>query len=191
MRQALLVFFLLGSSCWPARLGAQGQSLTTSGLPEFLTRYETSLEPIDAAYAALAEENLPLRDESGQALGRRPIDNRRQAIADLRQTVRQLAASPQDLVLTTKLFFQTEATADDLFDLSQIAYDNDREELGKRLSDLTAIMDHHNNLIESYALSLAAEKQERIRELEKENRELQQKLKAVREQRKVKSSRRP
>ena len=191
MRQALFVVFFVTSFCLPVGLGAQEENLGASNLSEFLTRYENSLGRVDAAYSDLTDERLPLRDDAGQPLRRRPIDNRRQALADLRQTARQLAASPQDLVLTTTLFVQTEALADDLFDLSQIALDNDREDLAKRLSDLLLTMDHKRDWVESYALSLAAERQERIRELEKENQTLRQKLKEAANRAKIKSSRRP
>lgn len=132
---------------------------------------------MDGVYAELEVENLPLRDETGQPVGRRPINDHRKALADLRQTLRQLAATPQDLVFVTTVFVQTEALADDLFDLSQVAYDNDREELAKRLADLLTGVDQSKERIESYALSLAAEMQERIHKLEDENRDLQQKLK--------------
>jgi hypothetical protein len=43
---------------------------------------------------------------------------------------------------------------DDLFDLSQIAYDNDREELGKTFSDLETALDRNDELIEAYVLRL-------------------------------------
>ncbi len=168
----------MAASCGLAsRLDAQDAKLTAAGLPEFLARYEQSLEPVDSAFADLANENLPLRDESGKPVGRRNITDRRKTVADLRDAVKRLAASPQDLVVTMTVFNRTEKLADDLYDLSQIAYDNDREELGKRLTDLLTAVDHNQDLIESYALSLAAEKQKRILELEKENRYLQQKLK--------------
>ena len=177
MRTALLLSWLVISSAFSSGLPAQDKTLTSSTLPGFLADYKKSLGPVDAAYTDLANENLPLRDENGQPLGRRPIDDRRQQLTDLRQAVRQLAANPQDLALAISLFVETETLADDLFDLSQIAYDNDREELGKRLSDLQAIMDRASRQLESYGLHLATECQERIRQLEKENQELQQKLK--------------
>ena len=122
-----------------------------------------------------------MRDEAGQSLTRRHIEDRRQALSDLVTTVHQLAASPQDMVSATKLLVQSETLADDLFDLSQVAYDNNREELGRQLADFLRVMDHHNALIESYALSLAAEKETRLRELEKQNQELRLKLREATE----------
>jgi len=95
----------------------------------------------------------------------------------LRDTVKQLEVSPQDLVLTMTLFSRAERLADDLYDLSQIAFDNDQEELGTRLADLLTSFDRNQDLIESYALRLATEEEERLRALEKENQNLQQKLK--------------
>lgn len=186
MGHALVILFLLTSCCFPPELEAQSEELTASGLSEFLPGYEKQLQPLDAAYADLENEKLPLRDELGKLLGRRPIENRRQALASLRDTVHRLEANPQDLVLTTELFLKTESLTDDLFDLSQTAYDNDREELGNRFSDLLTAIDNKKDLIESYALSLAGEKQERIRELEKENRDLQRKLKEAAEHAKTK-----
>jgi hypothetical protein len=97
-------------------------------------------------------------------------------LADLREIARQLAAQPRDVVLTAKVVFRTESLADDLFDLSQMAFDNDREELGKRLSDLQATMDHNKELLASYLLTLAAQMQERIGQLEREKVELERKL---------------
>ncbi len=175
MRQALVLFLFIAGACFHSV--AQSDELTPSSLPDFLSDYERSLIPLDAAYADLANETLAPLDEKGQPLGHRPIENRRQAIADLRQTLHRLTANPQDLLLTTTLFIQTETMADDLFDLSQIAYDNDREELGKRLSDLMTALDRYRDGIESYMLSLARDAQERLGRLERENRDLQQKLK--------------
>jgi hypothetical protein len=153
------------------------EKLTPSTLPDFLTHYNSNFPALDAAYSELANEQLPLRDESGQPVGRRPIEDRRQALADLTRTARQLAANPQDLVLTATLMLHTENLADDLFDLSQIAFDNDLEDLGKRLSDLQITMDHNQSLLSAYLLGLAQEKEDRIHQLEKENAELEQKLK--------------
>jgi len=181
MRKILvLLLFIAGFS---VSLGSQVQEspLTAVNLPEFLARYQKNLDRVDAAYADLANENLPMRDEDGQPLGRHRLDDRRNELGVVRQTARQLAARPQDLVLTTRLFILTETLVDDLFDLAQIAYDNDREELGKRFSDLELAMDHERELVEAYVLSLAEEKQKRIQELEKKNRDLQKKLKAVEE----------
>jgi len=175
MPRGLLFLTLVAWALVPGTLSAQ-ETLTPSNLPEFLARYDQTFDPLDAAYDELINENLPLRNEEGQPLVRRPIEDRRRALADLREIARQLAAQPQDVVLTTKLVFRTESLADDLFDLSQMAFDNDREELGKRLADLQATMDHNKELLAAYLLTRAAQMQERIGQLEREKVELERKL---------------
>jgi hypothetical protein len=184
----ILLLLLVGVAFAPAA-GAQDETLTEAGLPDFLSRYEQTISSVDKTYEDLASENLPLRDDAGQPLGRRHIENRRQTVVDLRQTIHQLSYKPEDLVLTATLLVQTEALADDLFDLSQIAYDNDREELGKRLSDLATAVSHDSDLIQSYMLKLAAEKQEQIKELEKKNQKLEQQLRGATLRKKAKSKR--
>jgi len=179
---------LLAAMLWfPIASAAQDEELTDSNVPEFLARYEQSLGSVNEAFDDLVNENLPLHDETGQPLGRHHIEDRRQTIVGLRDTLRRLTSSPQDMVQFTTLLIQNEVLADDLFDLSQTAYDNDREELGKRFSDLEASVDHDNQRVEAYALKLAAAKQDRILRLEKENGELQQKLKEAQGKEKARS----
>lgn len=173
MRRRFLFLFLLMHFSWTLR--AQDAGAPPSDLPEFLARYEDSLNVLEQAYDELAVESLPLRNEWGQPLARRRIDDRRQALEELRKTIRQLRVNTQDLVLTTRLLIQSETLVDDLFDLSQTAYDSNSEELGKRLSGLMQTADHHNGIVESYALSLAGRQQARLRELGEENRTLRQK----------------
>ncbi len=177
---SLLLLAVLGSIA--SSICAEQAKLTPSGLPEFLAGFDKHFGSLDGVYTDFADEPLPLRDEAGQPLGRRPIEDRRQSLADLRQTARELAASPRDLVLAATLVFQTETLADDLFDLSQIAYDNDREELGKRLADLQTTLDHNRDLLANYVLTLAAEEQDRLRQLESEKADLLQKLKEITKQ---------
>ena len=184
-------FLLFGCLWLPVGLSAQVKDLTAESLPEFLARYEENLGPLERLFAELANEDLALRDEMGRPLGRRPLDDRRQALTDLRATLRELAANPQDLVLTVRFYVQGETLTDDLFDLSLIAYDNDREELGKHFSDYEVTMDRNQDRLESYVLSLAADKQKRLGELEKEIRELQQELKQAVKRPKAEPSRRP
>lgn len=105
------------------------QKLDATNLSDFLGKYDTNFGPLEAVFKELANENLPLRDEAGQPLARRPIEDRLAALTTLRQVARQFATNPEDLVLATTIVIQTESLADDLFDLSQVAYDNDREEL--------------------------------------------------------------
>jgi len=153
------------------------QKLTVTNLPDFLARYDTNFGPLEVLYKDLANENLPLTDETGQPLARRPFADRLLAVTNLRQTARQFAAKPEDLVLASTVVIRTESLADDLFDLSQVAYDNDREELGNRLSTLQITMEENKELLADYLLALAAEKQNRLQELEKEVDELHRKLK--------------
>lgn len=181
MQTAFLPIVLGVLALFPGTLSAEEQ-LTPANLPGFLARYDANFRPLDAVYDELVNEKLPLRDEEGQPLGRRPIEDRRRALSNLREAARELAAHPQDLVLTAKLVFGTENLADDLFDLSQIAYDNDREELGKRLSDLQITMDRNKESLANYLLDLAAEKQDRIEQLEKEKTLLEHQLKSARKQ---------
>jgi restriction endonuclease S subunit len=58
-----------------------------------------------------------------------------------------------------------------------VAYDNDREELANRLGTLQTTMDENRELLADYLLALAAEKQNRLQQLEKEVDELHLKLK--------------
>jgi len=178
MKKALILLFMFSVAIFPTTLLPQ-QKLTAANLPDFLARYDTNFGPLDAVFKDLASESLPLTDEAGQPLARRPLADRLLALTNLRQTARQLAAKPEDLVLATTLVIRTESLADDLFDLSQVAYDNDREELGNRLSNLQTTMEENKELLADYLLALAAEKQNRLQQLEKEVDELHQKLKAV------------
>jgi DNA polymerase III delta prime subunit len=178
MKRALMPLFLASIAIFPAALFPQ-QKLTATNLPDFLARYDTNFGPLEGVFNDLKNENLPLTDETGQPLARRPLADRLIAITNLRQTARQFAAKPDDLVLATTVVIRTEILADDLFDLSQVAYDNDREDLGNRLSTLQTTMEENKELLADYLLALAAEKQSRLQQLEKEVEELQQKLKEV------------
>jgi DNA polymerase III delta prime subunit len=176
MKRALMPLFLASIAAFPAALFPQ-QKLTATNLPDFLARYDTNFGPLEGVFNDLRNENLPLTDETGQPLARRPLADRLIAITNLRQTARQFAAKPDDLVLATTVVIRTEILADDLFDLSQVAYDNDREDLGNRLSTLQTTMEENKELLADYLLALAAEKQNRLQQLEKEVEDLQQKLK--------------
>jgi hypothetical protein len=176
MKSPPILICLFSVALFPTSLLPQ-QKLTATNLPDFLARYGTNFGPLEAVFKDLTNEDLPLTDETGQPLARRPLADRLQSLANLRQTARQLAAKPEDLVLTTTLVIRTESLADDLFDLSQVAYDNDREELGNRLNTLQITMEDNKGLLADYLLALAAEKQNRLQQLEKEVDDLHQKLK--------------
>jgi hypothetical protein len=153
--------------------------LTSSDLPRFLTGYEQSLEPIDAAYSDLVNHPWPMRDGSGKRVGHREIKDRRKIIADLRETAKELAANPDDLLLALTLFDQTEKLGDDLYDLSQIAYDNDMEEPAMRLTELLGTVDHNQDLIAGYVFTLTKQQQKQLLQLQRENQEMRQKLRGA------------
>ncbi len=161
---------------FPWGLTAQEKNLTTGALPELLARYEDSLRLLERAYEEPAIGSMPREDEFGHVLIRRQIQDRQRALADLSESIRQLRTNPRDLVAAIQLLVHSELIVDDLFDLSRIAYDNDNDELGRRLSDVMRITDRHGGLIESYVQNLAAETRERIRMLEVENEQLRQRL---------------
>jgi len=177
MKSPPILLCLVSIALFPSSLLPQ-QKLTAANLPDFLVRYDTNFGPLDAVFKDLTNENLPLTDETGQPMARRPLADRQQSLTNLRQTARQLAEKPEDLVLATTLVIRTESLADDLFDLSQVAYDNDREELGNRLNTLQITMEDNKGLLAEYLLALAAEKQNKLDQLEKEVEDLHQKLKA-------------
>lgn len=176
MRKALMLLLVLAPLASGSVLWAQQPGPTPEDVQDFLARHRDALRPLQKVYDGLGEENLPLEDERGQSLTRRNIEDRRRSLREILSTIDGLASAPQDLVLATRLLLQTEALTDDLFDLSQAAYDWDREELGKQLHDLETVVDGHSAWIESYVLSLAADRQARLRELEKENEDLKKHL---------------
>lgn len=161
--------------CCGSVLGGQIEQLTPSNLPEFRAKLEQSLRQTDAAFNDLESSKLPLVDESGETLGRRKIKDRRQVLVDLEKTLKDFARHPQNLVMVMTLSDQTEELADEVYDLSQIAYDNDREELAQNLTDLLNTLNQDANLIASYAMDLATQKEARLRQLEKENHKLRKK----------------
>jgi hypothetical protein len=167
---------LLASVPANARTDHTGETLAMSNLQQFLASYEQSLKPIDTAYADLSDQPFPMRDDSGKRVGRREIKDRRKIVADLRTTARALAARPEDLVLALTLFDLTENLGDDLYDLSQIAYDNDLEEPATRLTELLVSVSHNRDLLEGYVFNLAKAKQEQLLQLSRENEEMRQKL---------------
>ena len=166
---------LLSSVAANAATDRTSETLATSNLPRFLARYEQSLKPIDAAYADLSDQPFPMRDDSGKRVGRREIKDRGRIVVDLRTTARALAARPEDLVLALTLFDLTEKLGDDLYDLSQIAYDNDLEEPATRLTALLTTVNHNQDLIEGYVFNLAREQQKQLQEVRKEVEEMRQK----------------
>lgn len=188
MRKALLLLPMI-LICLPRACSAEETARKGTDLTAFLETCQKILQPLDAVYEDLESENLPLLDESGQPLGHRPLENRRRALAELRHTVEQLQAEPENLVPVTTLFIEFESLTDDLYDLSQIAYDYDREDLGRRLAELVSQLDDQRATIESYTLSLAGEKESRLRQLEDENRNLHLELERVKKEREARPGR--
>jgi hypothetical protein len=161
--------------------GAQENSSAATGVPDLAARLEKCVEPLDGVFDDIENENLPLTNESGEPLGHRPLENRRQALTELRQTLEKVRAEPASLKWAATLLIQSESLSDDLYGLSQIAYDNDREEMGRRLSEVVNSLDAERDSIESLTLSLADEKEDRIRRLEAENGALRRQLKRATE----------
>ena len=170
------VCVLLAAMSVPAGICAQDQKPPGREAPAFTARLEEVLKTADEACTDMANNHLPLRDEQGRPLGPRALEGFRPGVDDVRRLNQQLAASPADFVLATDLFLETGELADALFDFSQTAYDNDREELGRRLVEVSAALDRHQQEIKTYTLDLATKLQQRVRKLEEENQNLQRKL---------------
>ena len=119
MRRVFIPLLLISAAAILPNALSADQKLSATNLPDFLAKYNTNSMPLEKVYKELTNQDLPLRDQSGQPLARRPIQDRLAALTTLRQTERQLAAKPEDLVLATTIVIQTESLAtDDLFDLS-------------------------------------------------------------------------
>ena len=176
MKYACFIWVLLAAMSVPAGICAQDQKPPGPEAPAFMARLEEALITADEACTDMANNHLPLRDEQGRPLGPRTLEGFRPSVDDVRHLNQQLAASPTDFVLATDLFLQTGELADALFDFSQTAYDNDREELGRRLVEISAALERHQQEIKTYILDLAAKLQQRVRKLEEENQNLQRKL---------------
>jgi len=169
---AFAVLFFWPPYILPQSSGTETQELTSATLPKFLKEYARTVSSVAETFNQLEKEKLPLFDQSGHALGRRTIKDRSKELVEIRSDIDRLAAKPDDLVLTMKFLNHTERLADDVYDVSQIAYDNDREEMGKQLTDLLSTLDRDQDQIEAYAVKLAAAEQHRIQSLEQENRHL-------------------
>jgi hypothetical protein len=163
--------------CLTPGIQAEDEQLTADTLPRFLSGYDQTLQQVDSAFAEILNQKLPLLDDSGKPLLHRNVEDRHKQVAELRDRAKQLATAPQDLVLVLKISDGTEKLADEVYDFSQIALNNDFEELADRLSRLLPEVDRNQDALEAYALSLAGEREKHINELERELQELQQKLK--------------
>lgn len=164
--RTLALLFIVICCVWSGR-GEQIEELTASNLPGFLVKFKQDINQVDAAFKQLSDAKLALFDETGHPLGRRKIKDRRQTLVDLQKTLKDFEKRPRDLVITMTLSDQTEELADEVYDLSQIAYDNDREELGMDLATLLGSFNHDADLIEAYALKLATQNEQQLRQLQK------------------------
>lgn len=136
---------------------------------EFLMRQLDALEPIERLYEEADTARLPVRDEFGRPLRRRGAEDDRHPVEQLRDALERLQGRPDDLTFATRMLLATDALLDDLTDLSQIAYDDDQEDLGRRLYEMAHVIERHWAEVEAYVLHLAAEKELRLEELEREN----------------------
>ena len=176
MRHAGFAGLLLAALALPAGICAQDQKPPAREAPAFVARLEEALKTAEEACTEMADNHLSLHDEQGRPIGPRAIEVSRPSVDDVRRLNQQLAASPSDFALATDLFLQTGELADALFDFSQTAYDNDREELGRRLVEISAALEHRQQEVKIYTLDLATRLQQRVRRLEEENQDLQRKL---------------
>lgn len=169
MNYRLAWIVILLACCVAPGLGAQGeiQALTSSNMPEFLSRFKRDVKQAGLDLGHLSDVKLPLLDEAGHPLGRRRVTDRRQTLIDLEKTLKGFEREPQDLVSAMTLSDQTEELADEIYDLSQIAYDNDREELAMEFTDLLTALNNDADLLQAYTLNLAAQKEREIRYLQK------------------------
>jgi DNA repair exonuclease SbcCD ATPase subunit len=180
MRKSFLLLAAVVLVCSP-RLMAQGENLTAESVTAQLDRYEATLQPLDSLLDDLESENLQMNNDTGAPVEHRPIQNRRQALAELRRTIETLRAQPEDLKGVVTLLVQSEALSDELFDLEQVAYDNDREELGRRISEVVTAIDAQQESVQALTMALADQKEARIKKLEEENETLRKQLKQAKE----------
>lgn len=149
--------------------GPQGKidNLTLSNLPSFLKTFNADVNQVNEVFEHLARASMPMFDAKGQTLGRRKIKDRQQTVVDLKKTLDDFERRPDNLVVTMTLSAQTEELADELYDLTEIAYDNDQEETALDLTRLLGDFNDDAGLIQAYALNLAAEKEGKLSRLEK------------------------
>jgi hypothetical protein len=176
MRHAGFVCVLLATMSVPAGICAQDAKPPAREAPAFVARLEEALKTAEEVCVEMANNHLPLRDEQGRPIDPQTFEGFRPSVDSVRRLNQQLAASPADFVVATNLFLETGGLANALFDFSQTAYDNDREELGRRLVEISAALERRQQDIKTYTLDLATRLQQRVRKLEEENQNLQRKL---------------
>lgn len=149
--------------------GAQADidKLTPSNLPAFLKTFTSDVGQVNDAFEGMSKTKLPMFDAKGQTLGRRGIKDRQQTVVDLKKTLQDFKSRPENLVVTMTLSAQTEELADEIYDLTELAYDNDQEETAMQLTRLLGHFNDDASLIQAYALGLASQKEQRLSQLEK------------------------
>jgi hypothetical protein len=162
---------VLWACCGSFGIGAGGsiQNLTASNLPEFLVQFRRDLRQTNLDLIHLSRAKIPLLDEAGHPLGRRRITDRRQTFIDLERTSSDFERQPRDLVVAMTLAKQTEELADEVYDLAQIAYDNDSEELAMEFTTLLKALNDDSDLLQAYTLRLAAQKEHELRQLRRKS----------------------
>lgn len=162
----LLALCFQGAAVASSQQNSSIDRLTPSNLPSFLKTFSGDVAEVNAAFEHLSKNEAAMFDEKGKTLGRRGIKDREQTAVDLKKTLQDFKRRPDNLVVTMTLSAQTEELADEIYDLTQIAYDNDQEETAL---DLTRLLGNFNNdagLLQAYALELAAQKEQRLTQLE-------------------------
>ncbi|HEV2418501.1 MAG TPA: hypothetical protein VGX94_11910 [Terriglobia bacterium] len=149
--------------------GAQAEidKLTPSNLSAFLKTFTSDADQVNDAFESMSKTKLPMFDAKGQTLGRRRIKDRQQTVVDLKKTLQDFKSRPENLVVAMTLSAQTEELADEIYDLTELAYDNDQEETAMRLTRLLGHFNDDASLIQAYALGLASQKEQRLSQLEK------------------------
>lgn len=180
MRKSVVLLAAVILACAP-RLRAQEDNPTAASVTAQADRFEKTLEPLDSVLDDLESENLQMNNDSGGPQEHRPVENRRQALTELRQTIQKLRAQPDDLKGVVTLLVQSEALSDELFELVQVAYDNDREELGRRISEVVTDIDAQQDSVQALVMAVADEQESRIKKLEADNETLRKQLKQARE----------
>ncbi|MGH9351393.1 MAG: hypothetical protein ACRD2G_04410 [Terriglobia bacterium] len=165
----LLLFAILCAAT--AGFGAQAEidELTASNLPAFLKTFAGDVNQVNEAFEHMSKTKPPMFDAKGQALGRRKIKDRQQTVVDLKKTLQDFKQRPDNLVITMTLSAQTEELADEIYDLTEIAYDNDQEETALQLTGLLGNFNDDSSLIQAYALGLAAQKEQRLSQIEEKH----------------------
>jgi len=178
-KKLLSAIALLGCVIFAVSLPIRAESFTPAKLRQFLSQYDKNLDAVASGYNQILNQNLPLRGPEGSIIGRLPLERRRSRLAELRQTIRKLGMHPNNLVLAITLQNQSEALLDDVEDVSQIAFDNDYEEAGLRLSRLQIPLGHDQQIIERYTYQLARAAQMSLKKFRSERRESQHGLTKV------------